>query len=69
MQGLQEALTGAAVDSVAQALLFALDRLTRAAADHAVDFADVVATRQQQHLQFLALLALQAGVVGGPRSN
>src|SRR5690606_41430716 len=42
-QGAQEPLPGATVDRVAQALLFLPDRLARAAADDAVDLADVVA--------------------------
>src|SRR5690606_20111502 len=63
------ALPGATVDRVAQALLFLPDRLARAAADDAVDLADVVAARQQQALQFLPLLPRQAGVVGGPRGR
>src|SRR5690606_9737286 len=45
-QGAQEALPGVTVDRVAQALLFLPDRVARAAADDAVDFADIVAAGQ-----------------------
>ena len=59
-------MPGAAVDAVAEALLFDANGAAAGVAEHAIDAADGVAAGDQQGLQFATLDAGQAGVVGGP---
>src|SRR5690606_25423211 len=63
------ALAGATVGGTAETLLLKHDRGACVAADDAVDLADVVATIQQQLLQFATLEPRQPRVVGGPVEN
>ena len=62
----QEFLTTAPADRLGEARLLLQDRHPALVAEHAVDFADVVAARGEQGLQFPALGARQAWVVGRP---
>ena len=66
LQRAQDALTGASVNGVAEALLFGADGGARFFANGAVGGADVVAAHDEHALQLAALAAGEAGVVGGP---